>query len=55
MAMIACPECQHIYKAPDSGPYYCPICGWDGRWKQQPDPGDEQTREIEFPALRGCH
>ena len=53
--MIACPECNNIYKVPDSGPEYCPVCCWDGRWRQETAPEDEITKEIEHPALRGCH
>jgi hypothetical protein len=54
--MTQCPFCNHIFKTPnDGGPYYCELCGADPKWKQETDPGDEQTREIDFPALRGCH
>jgi len=52
---ISCPECQHIYKVPDSGVEYCPLCDWKGRWKQETAPEDEITREIEHLALRSGH
>ena len=52
---ISCPECRHVYKVPDSDVEHCPLCGWDGRWKQETAPEDEITKEIEHPALRGCH
>ena len=55
MAMVACPECGHIFRAPNHGPFYCELCSWDGRWKQETAPEDEVTKEIEHPALRGCH
>ena len=52
MACVCCPNCNHIYKTPDAHVDYCPICGWDGRWKQEKE---EETKEIDHPALRGVH
>ena len=52
---ICCPECRHVYKVPDSGVEYCPLCGWKGRWKQETAQEDEITREIEHLALRSGH
>lgn len=55
MAMICCPICDHIFKASDDKPYRCPLCNWDGKWKPETAPEDEITKEIDHPALRGCH
>jgi predicted nucleic acid-binding Zn-ribbon protein len=53
---IQCPICNLIYKTSDEV-VACPCkrCGWKGRWKQETAPEDETTKEIEHPALRGCH
>jgi len=53
---VQCPICNLIYKTSDEVVAYpCKRCGWKGKWKQEIAPEDEITKEIEHPALRGCH
>jgi len=51
-----CPNCNLVYTTSNEVVAHpCKNCGWNGKWKQEVASEDEITKEIEHPALRGCH